>query len=285
MKIVMTGASGYIGSHLKKELDLDSQVKCIGRGSEFPCFLDKGPEEITHFKEADAIIHCAANPDPASNNWYDNVRMTESLLRVYGPTVKYFVFLSTLKVYGNWLYEEPKNENYYVMPNEDYVCKPACKYGLSKLAGEHLVRMYAEEYGFTPIVYRLGPVVGKNTTHGILHDFKDRAETHVPGSDFHVRSVQPGSIKPYIHVDDVVQAIEMFPELVGTFNVCGEDELSDYDVAALVKEKYNITDPTSFTGEVWPMNTPIMRGNATKLIGAGWYPKYEDSESAVRAAL
>lgn len=285
MKIVLTGATGYIGSHLKRELLLDSQVRCIGRGGEFPCFLDKGPEEITHFKEAEALIHCAANPDPTSNNWYDNVRMTESLLKIYGPTVKYFVFLSTLKVYGNWLYEEPKNDNYYVMPNEEYVCKPACKYGLSKLAGEHLVRMYAEEYGFTPIIYRLGPVVGQGTTHGILHDFKERAETHVPGNDFRVRSVQPGSIKPYIHVDDVVQAVEMFSELGGTFNVCGEDELSDYDVAALVKEKYNITDPTSFTGEVWPMNTPIMRGNATRLLAAGWYPKYDDSEAAIKASL
>jgi UDP-glucose 4-epimerase len=285
MKIVLTGSTGYIGSHLKKELLKDTHVKCIGRGGEFPCFLDKGPDEITHFKEAEALIHCAANPDPTNSAWYNNVKMTESLLQVYGPTVKYFVFLSTLKVYGNWLYEEPKNDNFYVTPSEDYTCKPTCKYGLSKLMGEHLIRMYADEYGFTPIIYRLGPVVGGSTTHGILHDFEERARTHVAGADFRVRSVQPGSIKPYTHIKDVISAIEMFPELSGTFNVCVGDQMPDFDVAALVKEKYNITDPTSFTEEVWPMNTPVMRGSNYKLIQAGWHQKYPTSEFAVHAAI
>jgi nucleoside-diphosphate-sugar epimerase len=178
MKCLVTGAAGFIGSHLCERLlargdeviGLDAfipfyprTVKAMNLTRAFghPRFilverdLRKDPLEDV-LEDVDAVFHLAALPGlmdgPGSAELYAqcNPFATQRLLAALRPeSLRRFVHISTSSVYG-----------YAAVGDEMLPVEPVSLYGASKLAAENLCRRYAERYGMPLVILRYFSVYG-----------------------------------------------------------------------------------------------------------------------------
>ena len=181
MKALVTGAAGFIGSHLSAAL-LDSGASVTG----VDCFTDyysRGLKEANldtvrvrpgfTFKEAALqdvdlksllsgvthVFHLAGQAG-VRKSWgadfdvyiRDNIQATQRLLEalVRMPIQKY-VYSSSSSVYGNHV-PLPMREDAYL--------QPLSPYGVTKLAGEHLGNLYCANFGVPVVSLRYFTVYG-----------------------------------------------------------------------------------------------------------------------------
>jgi len=179
MRCVVTGAAGFIGSHLCERLLADGHAV-----AGVDCFTDYYPRTVKErnlaafrdhsrftFHELDLsagapanvvagaewVFHLAAMPGLA-RSWLDfdtysrhNLTATHRLLESLkgSPTLKRLVYASTSSVYGK-----------YASGDESLPTRPSSPYGITKLASEQLCRVYFEEFGVPAVVLRYFSVYG-----------------------------------------------------------------------------------------------------------------------------
>lgn len=150
MKILLTGSSGFIGSYFINRFAGKYEIATFS-------FL-KDNLDTLDLTNIDAIIHLSAlvhQMGGAEKEAYEKVNVTQTIAlakKAKESGVKHFVFMSTVKVYG-----EETNNTY----KEDTICKPEDDYGKSKLKAENtLLKMEDDRFKVsivrTPIVYGYG---------------------------------------------------------------------------------------------------------------------------------
>lgn len=143
MKVILTGKNSYIGRNTRDRI--------LAGGDEAQCVSVR---EDVSFKGADTVIHCAAVVHKREEEYKDeyekvNFQLTKEIaLRARNDGVRYFVFLSTMAVYG--VSEGEINENTPLLPKT--------LYGKSKLkAEEYLLSLKSDDFGVAivrpPMVY------------------------------------------------------------------------------------------------------------------------------------
>lgn len=179
---LVTGVAGFIGSHLAERL-VDDGYRVVG----VDCFTDYYAREIKEynltslrrapafeFVEADlgemdldtllegvsCIFHQAAQAGVRAS-WGQsfaiytdlNILTTQKLLEAarQAQALKKFVYASSSSVYGD-------SEDLPL--REKSLLKPISPYGVSKLAGEHLARLYAKNFGVPTVSLRYFTVYG-----------------------------------------------------------------------------------------------------------------------------
>ena len=171
--ILVTGAAGFIGSHLT-ELLIQKGYKVIGLDNlsygllqNLSSVLGKPQFEFVQGdvrdfnlllrlgSQVDAIVHLAAFKIPRYGNALEtlevNAKGTESVLKVSEKAKCQIVFASTSDVYG-------KNPNLPYAENSDfYIGSPQIQrwsYAISKILGEHLCFIYSKECGVRMTILR-----------------------------------------------------------------------------------------------------------------------------------
>lgn len=158
---VITGAAGTIGSALRSEL-LDRQVALVA--TDIRTMTSLGPREsvastdladldalVELFQGADGVIHLGGIPDEADFhdlaevNIVGTYHVLEAARRAGVPRV---VYASSNRLTG--LYPSGTR----VAP--DMPPRPDGFYGVSKVAGEALCRLYADKFGISTISLRIG---------------------------------------------------------------------------------------------------------------------------------
>jgi nucleoside-diphosphate-sugar epimerase len=172
MKCVVTGAAGFVGSHLCESL-LDGGHEVLGVDAWLPYYsrsvkelnlsparsrtgfgfrqLDLRTDPLEDvLADAEMVYHLAAMPGlmkswtDFESYWTCNVLATQRLLeavRGTAPRLRRLVYVSTSSVYGK-----------FASGDETLPTRPISPYGVTKLAGENLCRAYGEAYAI-PIVY------------------------------------------------------------------------------------------------------------------------------------
>ena len=228
MKVLVTGAAGFIGSHTSERLkELGHEVIGIDNFSPYyslelkklneAALLSKGisilnidlrsENLIDHLpKDVNYIFHYAAQPGISSTSSFEdyfsnNIIATKNLVdyALQLEDLKLFVNIGTSSIYG-----------LEATFTEDVAPKPASYYGVTKLAAEQLVLQKSREKQMKACSLRLYSVIGprerpeKMYTKLIDLGLKGEAFPLYDGSEKHLRSfTYVGDI-----VDGVVSVIE-----------------------------------------------------------------------------
>ena len=169
MKILITGATGKVGSRLSKRLaERGDQVRALVRDSQRAAELQEARIELAQgdlldpdslaaaARGVDAVVHCAAffrGATPEQAHEVNDVGTRNLASAARAASVKRFVFTSTGLVYGAYGGR---------LANEDDPCSPTEAYPVSKLAAE---RFLLALEGLDVRVLRLPFVYGDGDAH------------------------------------------------------------------------------------------------------------------------
>lgn len=302
-RILLTGAAGFIGSHLADALVEDNHV--IGYDNlssgrmEFiehleddenfelivADLMDEG-ELNEYMKGCDMVFHLAANPDVRVGTEDTYIHLEQNNLATYNVLeamrkndIDEIVFTSTSTVYG---------ESDEIPTPEDYgPLVPISLYGSSKLGCESLISAYCHTFDMYSVSFRFANVVGPRSTHGVTYDFvnklrEDPDELEILGSP-------PGTTKSYFYISDCVDgmlfATKNCEERVGYFNLGSEDYINVKEIADIVCREMGLEDVEyNWTGGVdggrgWKGDVKTMLLSLEKMKSLGWTPEYNSSES------
>ncbi|HVQ36973.1 MAG TPA: NAD-dependent epimerase/dehydratase family protein, partial [Pyrinomonadaceae bacterium] len=153
MKILVTGGSGYLGSHVCRFFNADDFSRRSGHE-----VLDSSDVQLV--ADYDAVIHLAGyldkDPDAAELCFRTNVEGTANVVKHLRPGAA-FMYASTKDVYGAHAnsYSEAVPET---CPT-DYCGQSALEW--SKLIGERLVDYYARQQNFRACIFRMSTVYAR----------------------------------------------------------------------------------------------------------------------------
>jgi nucleoside-diphosphate-sugar epimerase len=161
MKILITGANGFLGKSIVKELRDNHKISSLSRScGDYQVSLET---DVPNFKHKfDLVVHAAgkAHSVPKTESerrqFYNvNVTGTENLLkgleRLGVP--EQFVFISSVSVYG---------QEFGIEINEEHQLEAKDAYGLSKVEAEVLVTEWCKQNNVVCTILRLPLLVGKN---------------------------------------------------------------------------------------------------------------------------
>lgn len=225
MRWLVTGAAGYIGSHVIRGL-LESQHEVVAFddlsrgyrsriGSTVP-FIQGDIRDSDALLDAlidiDGVIHLAGVKSVSESEqepmlYYDiNAHGTLNLLRAMRyRNVRMLLFSSTASVYANS--SKPLNENSAVAPESVY--------GRSKLMAEQIIRDCAQSFGIRFTILRYFNVGGcgfpglndtsrDNVIPAFLHELDNGRVPVIYGDDY--ETPDGTCIRDYVHVADIASA-------------------------------------------------------------------------------
>ena len=168
MNILVTGSSGFVGSHLLAYLKGHSNSHCIGltRVSSKDSDNDTVICDLNNKAQVDKLIkklqpslifHAAGSfSNDFETDFQNNVRCTKNILdsvKENSPTSRVLLMGSAAE-YG----EISNNEN---PVTEDHPLKPISIYGWSKAAQTQLAHLYVKTYGVNIVIARTFNLIGK----------------------------------------------------------------------------------------------------------------------------
>lgn len=257
MNILVTGAAGFIGSHMAESLIKQGHkvwgVDCFTEYYDYS--LKKMNKEaivangvqfiegdllddlrVLFPKEIEVVYHFAAQPGISSHTSFqlyerNNVLATQNLVDwslTLGTTFKMFVNISTSSVYG-----------LEAVGDEEAIAKPASNYGLTKLAAEQSVLEANRVYKMPACSMRLYSVYGPRERPEKLYTKLIKAlidEESFPlfkGSERHLRS--------FTYVDDIVIGLSRILDRIETctgqiINLGNDEVYSTAEGIALVEQ-------------------------------------------------
>jgi UDP-glucuronate 4-epimerase len=257
MKILITGAAGFIGSHLAERLvDLGHEVVGLDNFSPYYCVdlkklnaldlqkkgiqvqkLDLVIDNLTEITNGvEAVFHFAAQPGisaatPLSEFIKNNIDATENLYQALkdNSNLKILVNICTSSVYGA-----------HAMDDENAPPKPTSHYGVTKLAAEQLLLAYQRDKGFPATSVRLFSVYGERERPDKLYPkvidsiLNERPFPFFLGSEKHLRSfTYVGDI-----VDGFVSILDNYEKCIGEIFNLGLDSANTVEECLKIIEDY-----------------------------------------------
>lgn len=225
MKVVVTGAAGFIGSNLTKGLlALDPEIEVTG----IDCFTeyydvaqkksniqsiqskrftlveaDLNNVDLSVFDDAVAIFHQAGQPG-VRKSWgedftcytTENINATQRVLEAARnlKNLEAFIYASSSSIYGDAV-TFPTTET--DLPH------PKSPYGVTKLAAEHLVTLYANNFGMPTTSLRYFTVYGPGQRPDMAFNKFIRAALNSRALEVYGDGEQ---IREFTHVSDIVGA-------------------------------------------------------------------------------
>ena len=318
--IVVTGGTGYIGSHVARAFKLDNpdnKVFVIDRVMREHTLKDIDGYFISDFAsdeslattidlQPDIIVHCAGTSlvGPSMTNpseYYDiNIRKTISMLNIIKGMDKkpLIMFSSSASVYGN-----PKRLPIGELDPKD----PISPYGNTKFMTELILRDYCAAYGINSICFRYFNAAGAEPFNydlgqepGATHIVARVLEASLAGRAFTINgddyNTPDGTcIRDYVHVWDIAIAHVKGAKLIDTvtdenttavalvFNLGTNAGVSNKQIVDYVKGRYGL----SFVnfGQRRPGDPDELIADAsTARELLDWEPEYSNIETIIDSA-
>lgn len=257
MKILCTGAAGFLGSHVARHLiEMGHQVLILDdlsggfeenmpRSARFVhgSILDVGlVESLFEQQKFHYVYHLASYA--AENlshfikrfNYKNNLIGSVNLINAsVNHGVKCFVFTSSAAVYG--AVNTPFREN--------MVCKPEDSYGIAKLAVENELRISHEMFGLDYVIFRPHNVFGEGQNIGdryrnVVGIFMNQCLKGEPMTIYGDGEQQ----RAFSYINDVAPIIARSVDLSAmrnaVFNIGGEVPYTINELAAMIAEEMGV---------------------------------------------
>jgi UDP-glucose 4-epimerase len=308
-KCLVTGAAGFIGSHLiDRLLERDWFVLGVdnmklGRRSNIALALEnpkfkfveldvndvpvfaRTVRQQSHDKPFDMAWHLAANSDiragvaDADVDLRDTFMTTFNVLKVMRELkIPQIAFASTSAIYG----VHPGR-----MVEDLGPLFPISNYGATKLASEACISAALEAYLQRAWIFRFPNVVGSRSTHGVIHDFVQKLKANPKELEVLGDGTQE---KPYFHVTDLLDAmffiVERASDKLNYFNIGTADTLTTvrYIAESVIKQQ-SPGAKIRYTGgnKGWVGDVPKFNYSIEKLQRLGWSPQLSSNAAVDRA--
>lgn len=302
MRILVTGAAGFIGSTLVDRLLADGH-QVIGldnfstgraefleialRSERFQ--LARGDtldsEALTSaVRGADVVFHLAANADVRFGTEHPRKDLEQNTLATFAVLeamraagVRRIAFASTGSVYGEAaVIPTPENAPFPVQTS---------LYGASKLAGEGLITAYCEGFGIQGYIFRFVSILGERYSHGHVFDFFKALR----GDPTRLRVLGDGrQRKSYLYVQDCIDAmlvaLERAHDKVNVFNLGTDEYCAVSESIAWIVEHLGLKPTLEYTGgdRGWIGDNPFIFLDTTRIRALGWRPRLTIRQGVVR---
>ena len=214
MTLLVTGGSGYLGSHVRAFFNADNFSRRVQ--------LDVlNPLDCARAGSYNAVIHLAAHlskdPTDAEAVFRTNVEGTINLLREMAPN-SVFIFASTKDVYG------PYADNFEEVPETcvtEYANHSALEW--SKLIAEKYVEYYAAQRNIRSCIFRLSTIYARPSEGNVNGFVTHYIESVKRGWPIRL-PVEGKPVRDILHVDDFARACQTFidsPIQHGLYNLGG----------------------------------------------------------------
>ncbi len=299
---LITGAAGFIGSALAKDLLINGEdvygvdnfvlgtkenIKELEQFDNFKFIekdlsLNESIEEIIKFLsdiEIDIVWHLAANSDIRGFVNGPNVDINNTFLTTVNICkimetleIKNILFASSSAVIGNT--EKPISETFG--PS-----LPISYYGAMKLASEGYISSSISYFLDNYIILRFPNVVGPNLTHGVVYDFKKKLDSTPNELNVLGNGKQK---KPYLYLDDLIDAMKYYninhKNLL--INISPLDEgITVEEIVEMTLSKINreVSVYYELQEEGWQGDVVKYSYNTDLQKKLGWKPKYSSLEA------
>lgn len=282
--ILITGGTGYIGSHIAKVVGTSSVIVDLAQGSTTGRFVQaditnpSAIDAIFAMHQFDTVIHLAALievggsvTDPAAY-YQTNVIGTLNLLNaMVRHNVRKIIYSSSCAIYG-----PPKQ----IPMTEEHPVNPLSPYAATKLAAESAIRDYAKAYDLSYVIFRYFNAAGASPADGLGEQHEP--ETHlIPRI---IRAILDGTtctifgtdyptpdgtcIRDYIHVKDIADAhlcalTYLATKQSATFNLGTGQGISVHELLAIL-ETIMQTKANIIAAPRRPGDSPILVADPTK---------------------
>ncbi|BBH21091.1 putative UDP-glucose epimerase YtcB [Paenibacillus baekrokdamisoli] len=292
MKILVTGAAGFIGSTLCERLLQEESYEVIGLDALIPSSTPVRAREhnlsqllrhprFTFIRQdllkiswesllpnVDIVYHLAGIPGVRSS-WGDdfktyimnNIEATQRLLegcRQY--PVKKFIYASTSSVYGEKTGQV----------NEAAITEPLSPYGVSKLTGEHLCKVYAHNDNIPVVILRFFTVYGPRQRPDMAFH---RFITHILHNKPITIYGDGHQTRDFTYVEDCVTAIAAAAAAEGiigeTINIGGKERASVLECISMIEDIFGKKVELRYMGKAFgePRHTWADISKAQTLLG------------------
>ncbi len=249
MKILVTGGSGFLGTHVRRFFEADD----FSRRSGFDLLNLQDAQTVENY---DAVIHLAAtldkSPDAAEEVFLTNVEGTINILRAMREN-SVFIFASTKDVYYRFA------DNYQVVPETCptmYSGQTALEW--SKLIADRYVEFYAHQKNFRSCVFRLSTVYAPNSEGNTPNFVTHYADAINKGERIGLPA--GGAAKrDLLAVEDFARACRAFIDSVirhGLYNLGGGRE-NALTLRQLIEKMEEITNLQAVIDEENPLPAPV----------------------------
>ena len=288
--VLVTGGAGFIGSHLSEEF--------VRRGADVTVVdnLSTGFREnlsavtdrvdlremdlaqadlhpLLVEKNFDLIVHTVANANvPASvenprMDFEKNAIATFNLLEAVcqsSPQTR-ILHTSSAAIYGQGS-EAPTRE--------DFTTVPVSPYGVSKLASENYMSVYAMLYGLRTATLRLFPVFGERLRKQVIYDLMnkirhDSEELFIQGDGTQVRD--------FNHIANVVEAYFTVAEngdLRGeAYNIASDETTTIRELAQMICDRMEVNPRFVFDGAARAGDMRRLHADTSRLKSLGYKPR------------
>jgi len=269
LKLLVTGGSGYLGTHVRRFFSADD----LSRRSHLDVL---NPDEAAKVAHYEVVIHLAAysskNQADAENCFRTNVEGTANLLRQMQPN-SVFIFASSKDIYG------AHADEYAEVPEScstEFSGQSPLEW--SKLIAERYVEYYAAQRSFRACIFRLSTVYARpseGNESGFVTHYVESVKRGWP-----IRLPLEGRpVRDILHVDDFSRACRAFIDSSATrglYNLGGGRENAT-SLREIIDQVAEIVQCDPVIDENAPLPAPVPLNYISDLTHVreelGWQPQ------------